>query len=77
MRRELLTYFDDQGGDGLRPMVREAIDLNRKELTPVSSTQGKHGRSYYKRGRLSFPVARRSRHVTRPFVPRGAPDTTR
>ena len=36
MRRELLTYIDDQGGDGLRPMVREAIDLNRKELTPVS-----------------------------------------
>jgi len=38
MRRELLTYFDDQGGDGLRPMVREAIDLNRKELRPVSPT---------------------------------------
>ena len=35
MRRALLSYIDEQGGDGLRPMVRESIDLNRKELTPA------------------------------------------
>ena len=35
MRRALLHYVDAEGGDGLRPMVREAIDLNRKELTPA------------------------------------------
>jgi formate dehydrogenase subunit delta len=36
MRRELLAYIDEKGGDGLRPMVREAIELKRRELTPAS-----------------------------------------
>ena len=34
MRSALLKYIDERGGDGLRPMVREAIELERKELTP-------------------------------------------
>lgn len=34
MRAALLLYIDEQGGDGLRPMVREAIELKREDLTP-------------------------------------------
>ena len=34
MRWALLRYIDEHGGEGLRPAVREAIELKRKELTP-------------------------------------------
>jgi formate dehydrogenase subunit delta len=34
MRRDLYTHLDATGGDGLRPLVLEAVTSNRARLTP-------------------------------------------
>ncbi len=36
MRRELLAHVDS-GGDGLRPLVLEAVRANRERLTPKTA----------------------------------------
>jgi formate dehydrogenase subunit delta len=37
MRRELYGWLDDHGGEGLRPLVRDAITIHRQRLMPVTS----------------------------------------
>lgn len=34
MRRALYTWLDASGGEGLRPLVREAITAHREKLAP-------------------------------------------
>jgi formate dehydrogenase subunit delta len=36
MRRELLAHIDATGGEGLEPIVIEAIGANRAELQPAN-----------------------------------------
>lgn len=36
MRRELLRWVDETGGEGLTPFVLEAILANREKLTPAA-----------------------------------------
>ncbi len=35
MRRELLMYLDEKGGEGLRPLVLDALRKHGHELDPV------------------------------------------
>ena len=35
MRRELLAHFDQNGGEGLTPLVLEALRKHSHELDPV------------------------------------------
>jgi formate dehydrogenase subunit delta len=34
MRRQILTYLDEQNGEGLSDLVLEALRTHREELTP-------------------------------------------
>ncbi len=36
MRREILVHLDETGGDGLTPIVREALQQHGHELDPGS-----------------------------------------
>jgi formate dehydrogenase subunit delta len=38
MRREILRYAEDQGGQGLKEIVSRAIKLNRDSLISVASS---------------------------------------
>lgn len=38
MRREILRYVEDQGGQGLKEIVSRAIKLNRDALVAVASS---------------------------------------
>jgi formate dehydrogenase subunit delta len=40
MRRELLTHLDSTGGEGLLPVVKNAVIAHRQQLEPVVQTAG-------------------------------------
>jgi formate dehydrogenase subunit delta len=37
MRRQLLAWVDETGGETLMPLVREAIKANRERITPKTA----------------------------------------
>ena len=43
MRRALLAWLDDHGGEGLTPLVRAAIVAHREPLTPAPATGAETG----------------------------------
>jgi formate dehydrogenase subunit delta len=40
MRRELFAHLDATGGEGLRPLVLEAVKAHRSELEPRDAVTG-------------------------------------